>query len=132
MILYPIKNKFRIPLIVFTPKSLLRHPKVMSPISELESGNFQEVIDDSVVKPTAVKRVILCTGKVYYDLLAYREEHKIKDVALVRLEQLYPLSQKALAGIQKRYSSVKDWVWVQEEPNQVSFLKEHFLIIKLI
>ena len=86
-----IKNEFRIPLVVMSPKSLLRHPSVISDVSELVNGTFQEIIDDKIKN---AKRVICCTGKVYYDLLAYRDEKKIKDVAIVRFEQLYPLPLK--------------------------------------
>tara|TARA_B100001121_G_C18700289_1_gene627341 strand:+ start:7528 stop:10239 length:2712 start_codon:yes stop_codon:yes gene_type:complete len=110
-----IKNKFRIPLVVMSPKSLLRHPSVISNVSELVNGTFQEIIDDSI---KTAKRVICCTGKVYYDLLAHREEKKIKDVAIVRFEQLYPLPKKQLADLRKKYAK-SEWVWAQEEPENM-------------
>ncbi len=114
-----VNNEFRIPLVVFTPKSLLRHPKVQSPVSELTTGSFKELIDDVNIKPADAKTVLLCTGKVYYDLLEYSEENKVKDVAIVRLEQLYPLPKKQLNALKKRYKNAKDWIWVQEEPENM-------------
>ena len=111
-----IKSEFRKPLVVMSPKSLFRHSKVVSNVSELEKGTFQELIDDATVTPKSVKRVVLYTGKVYYDILEKRDAEKKTDVALVRLEQLYPLPQQALAALKKRYSHVTDWVWAQEEP----------------
>lgn len=110
-----IKNEFRIPLVVMSPKSLLRHPSVISDVSELVNGTFQEIIDDKIKN---AKRVICCTGKVYYDLLAYRDEKKIKDVAIVRFEQLYPLPQKQLTDLKKKYAK-SEWVWAQEEPENM-------------
>jgi len=114
-----IENPFRIPLVVMSPKSLLRHPDVMSPVESLTKGGFQEVIDDAFVKPSAVKRVVLCSGKLYYDLNQYRAANSINTVALVRLEQLYPLPETALRAIQQRYKSAKSYVWVQEEPENM-------------
>lgn len=112
-----VKNEFRIPLVVFTPKSLLRHPDVKSPIKELVSGNFEELIDDTAIKAEQTKRVLFCSGKVYYDLLSYRSANKIKDVAIVRLEQLYPLPTEKLNAVKKKYKKAKELIWVQEEPN---------------
>jgi 2-oxoglutarate dehydrogenase E1 component len=111
-----IKNEFRIPLVVMSPKSLLRHPNVVSSVDDLAKGRFQEIIDDASV--TSPKRVIACTGKVYYDLLKARESLKRSDVAIVRFEQLYPWPQKQLAALQKKYASV-EWVWAQEEPENM-------------
>ncbi|MCL6607247.1 MAG: 2-oxoglutarate dehydrogenase E1 component, partial [Geminicoccaceae bacterium] len=104
------------PLVVFTPKSLLRHRLVVSAVSEFTSGTFRPVIGEATVDPSAATRVILCSGKVYYDLLAGREERKIIDIALVRLEQLYPLPVAPIKAELARYPNVKDIVWVQEEP----------------
>lgn len=110
---------FRKPLVVMTPKSLLRHPEVISTIEEFEPGTrFQEIIDDPEIGPRSgkkVKRLLLCTGKVYYDLLAKKREDKIKDVAIVRIEQLYPLPINMLEQLFERYSEA-DVYWVQEEP----------------
>ena len=115
-----MKNDFRVPMVVMSPKSLLRHPKVVSDISELEKGSFQEIIDDNSVTASKVKRVIACSGKLYYDLLAYKEENKRDDVALVRFEQLYPLPEKQLEALAKRYKNAK-WIWAQEEPENMGY-----------
>lgn len=101
-----MKRDFRKPLIVFTPKSLLRHPKAVSSISELTSGKFQEVIDDTV-NPENVKKLVFCTGKFYYDLLEERESLGREDVALVRIEQLFPLHLDKIQGVINRYSNVE-------------------------
>lgn len=114
-----MKNEFRIPLVVMTPKSLLRHPLVISKVKELEKGRFQEVIDDVSATPDKIRRVVLCSGKVYYDLLQEKTESGDKSVALVRLEQLYPLPVKQLAALKKRYAQAKDWIWLQEEPENM-------------
>jgi len=114
-----VKNKFRIPLVVLTPKSLLRHPEVVSDTNALEKGRFQEILDDEEVTTSLVKKVILCSGKVYYDLLAFRRDKKIKDTALVRLEQLYPLPKTQLTALRKKYKRAKKWLWVQEEPENM-------------
>jgi len=105
---------FRKPLIVMSPKSLLRHPRCVSVVSELTSGSFAEVIDDKSAEPVKIKRVLLCTGKIYYDLLEKKEADKRIDVAIVRIEQLYPLPVKQLDAIVKKYP-VAQFVWVQEE-----------------
>ena len=109
---------FRAPLVVFTPKSLLRYPKCVSTREDLSKGRFQEVIDDSVTKKS-VKKVAFCSGKVYYDLLQAREENGRNDVAIVRLEQMYPFPQGQLDSIVKTYSNAKSHVWVQEEPENM-------------
>ena len=113
------KAPFRKPLVVFTPKSLLRHPKVVSTKEELANGTFQPLIDDSEVKLSEVKTLVLCTGKFYYDLLARREEENRTDVALVRLEQLFPLPVKELDALLEKYNKVDEVVWAQEEPRNM-------------
>ncbi|MEL0240788.1 MAG: thiamine pyrophosphate-dependent enzyme, partial [Flavobacteriaceae bacterium] len=113
------KAPFRKPLVVFTPKSLLRHPKVVSTKEELAQGTFMPVITDQDVKPNKAKTLVLCTGKFYYDLLAYREETGRDDVALVRLEQLFPLPTEELNALLEQYNSVEDVVWAQEEPRNM-------------
>jgi len=113
-----MKRNFRKPLVVFTPKSLLRHPQAVSSIQEFASGSFQEVIDDTIT-PTAVKKLVFCTGKFYYDLLAERTKLARKDVALVRIEQLFPLHLDKLQAVIDRYPNVKDYVWAQEEPKNM-------------
>ena len=112
-------REFRKPLIVFTPKSLLRHPKCISAIADLSKGGFQEVIDDSIVNAKSVKRVVFCSGKVYYDLLERQETEKEKDIAIVRLEQLYPFPKKQLDAIVAKYKYADDLIWLQEEPENM-------------
>ena len=106
---------FRKPCIVLAPKSLLRHPLVVSPVKEFVSGGFQEVIDDVNVNQKDVKRVVLTYGKIFYDLLEVQTKKKIKDTALVRMEQLYPFPESQVNAIIKKYKGAKV-VWVQEEP----------------
>ncbi|MEI5984111.1 MULTISPECIES: 2-oxoglutarate dehydrogenase E1 component [Sphingobacterium] len=108
-------RNFRKPLVVFTPKSLLRHPKVVSKLTDFTKENFQEVIDDSYAKPTTVKRVLFCSGKIYYDLLEKQQADKRTDVAIVRIEQIYPAPVEQLQAIHKRYKNAKEFIWVQEE-----------------
>lgn len=108
-------REFRKPLVAFTPKSLLRHPKVVSPLKDFTSNTFQEVIDDTNVNAKDVKRVLFCSGKVYYDLLEKQEVDKRKDIAIVRLEQLFPIPEEQLKAIRKKYNKATQFVWVQEE-----------------
>jgi 2-oxoglutarate dehydrogenase E1 component len=110
------------PLIVMSPKSLLRHPAAVSPLAEFTTGAFQEVIDDPLfataaagtAEPTKAQRLIVCSGKVYYDLCDYRTKHKITDTAIVRLEQLYPLHKNAIAKLADHYAGARV-IWCQEE-----------------
>ena len=113
-----VKRDFRKPLIVFTPKSLLRHPKCVSTLEDL-NGKFQEVIDDHTAKANDVKSVVFCQGKVYYELLAEKEALKAKDVALVRIEQMYPLPDKQMDAVVKKYKNAEKHLWVQEEPENM-------------
>ncbi len=113
------KAPFRKPLVVFTPKSLLRHPKVVSTKEELANGSFQPLIDDLEVQLSEVKTLVLCTGKFYYDLLARREEENRMDIALVRLEQLFPLPVEELDALLAKYDKVDEVVWAQEEPRNM-------------
>ena len=108
-------RSFRKPLVVMTPKSLLRHKSCVSGIDELAAGGFRNVIDDDTAEPDSIRRLILCTGKIYYDLLAERGEKGIDDVALVRLEQLYPFPEAGLAEAIGRYRKAEEFLWVQEE-----------------
>jgi 2-oxoglutarate dehydrogenase E1 component len=110
---------FRIPLIVFTPKSLLRHPLCVSSMQDFTGGKFQEVIDDSSVNNEDIKRVLLCSGKVYYDLLEKQQNDKRKDVAIIRIEQLYPTPFQQIQKIRDKYILAKDFIWVQEEPENM-------------
>ncbi|HEX6074896.1 MAG TPA: multifunctional oxoglutarate decarboxylase/oxoglutarate dehydrogenase thiamine pyrophosphate-binding subunit/dihydrolipoyllysine-residue succinyltransferase subunit [Micromonosporaceae bacterium] len=111
----------RIPLVVFTPKSLLRHKQAVSAVDEFASGTFQPVMPDpgingSPLDAGAVKRVLLCSGKVFYDLNAARAERGVTDTALIRLEQLYPLPIEETRRALATFQNAEDWVWVQEEP----------------
>ncbi len=114
-----LKRNFRKPLVVFTPKSLLRSAQCVSRLEEFTDGKFNEVIDDHFVKAADVKRVLLCSGKVYYDLLDKQQTDKRKDVAVVRLEQLYPMPYDQLEAIQSKYKNATEFVWVQEEPENM-------------
>ncbi len=128
-----MKRKFRKPLVVFTPKSLLRLPAAVSTIEELAEGSFQEVIDDTI-DPKNVKKVVFCMGKFYYDLLAKREELDRNDVALVRIEQLFPLHEGKLQAVIDKYSNAERYVWAQEEPRNMgawSFMLQRFNLVNL-
>jgi 2-oxoglutarate dehydrogenase E1 component len=128
-----MKRNYRKPLIVFTPKSLLRHPKAVNSIEDLATGEFQEVIDDSL-NPSKVTKLVFCMGKFYYDLLAEREFLEREDVALVRIEQLFPLHLEKIQRVIDRYPAVKEYVWAQEEPRNMgawSFMLERLELVKL-
>ena len=121
-----LKNKFRKPLVIMSPKSLLRHPKVISDIKDITTGNFKEIIDDQKSDVKKVTRVLLCTGKIYYDLLEEKEKNN-PHIAIIRLEQVYPLATKQLEKIRKKYSTAQ-WYWVQEEPENMGawgFILQH-------
>lgn len=124
-----LKWNFRKPLVNFTPKGNLRLDKAFSSIDEFTQGNFQEVIDDTYIsQPALVKRVLLCSGKIYYDLLEKQQKEERKDVAIIRLEQLYPLLLKQLEAIKKKYG-MSQFIWVQEEPynmGAIAYLKLNF------
>ncbi len=127
-----LKRDFRKPLIVFTPKSLLRYKDCVSSIKDFSTGGFKEVIDDANVKKDQVKKVLFCSGKVYYDLFNRRKETKSDDVALVRVEQMYPFPQKQLDAVIKNYKNCETWKWVQEEPGNMgalSFMIRHFTMV---
>jgi 2-oxoglutarate dehydrogenase E1 component len=105
---------FRKPLVNFSPKAILRHPGTYSHKSDFTAGHFKEVIDDASA-PATVSKVLFCSGKIYYDLVEYRQKNNIEGVAIVRMEQLYPLPAKQLEALYDKYSSAT-WFWVQEEP----------------
>jgi len=107
---------FRKPLVVMSPKSLLRHPRCTSSLADFTDGRFQEVIDDPSAEPEKIKILLFCSGKVYYELLAKKEEDKRDDVAIIRLEQIYPLAENQIETIINRYPSSVKRRWVQEEP----------------
>jgi 2-oxoglutarate dehydrogenase E1 component len=111
-------SDFRKPLVIMTPKSLLRHPLAVSGLSDMASGSFQQVFDD----PDAIKngnRVLFCSGKIFYELLQKRREMKKPDTAIVRMEQLYPFPERRLKDVIKKYPKAKQCFWVQEEPENM-------------
>lgn len=126
---------FRKPLIVMTPKSLLRHKLAVSPLSDLEEGHFHLIIPEiDELEHTKVRKVVMCSGKVYYDLLQARREYKKNDVAIIRIEQLYPFPEKELNEELKKYPNAKEVVWCQEEPqNQGAwFCSQHHMQASLV
>ncbi len=129
-----MKWNFRKPLVVFTPKRLLRLPEAVSTKEDLVNGSFQEVLDDVSVDKKKVTSLVFCTGKFYYDLLEKRTELGREDVALVRIEQLFPLPQKQLEEIIASYPGVTDYVWAQEEPKNMGawgYMLMNFELVKL-
>ena len=129
-----VKRDFRTPLVVFTPKSLLRHPKCISPIDDLADSGFQEVINDTNVDADKVLRVVFCTGKVYYDLLERKEHFEARDIALVRIEQLYPFPKKQVEEVIASYPNAIQWLWLQEEPQNMgawSFIRDNITSVPI-
>lgn len=114
-----LKTNFRKPLVIFTPKSLLRHPMVVSSMKDLAEGSFQTVIDDATADASKVEKLVFCQGKFYYDLLNKKEELNAEQVALVRLEQLYPLDREKIDSIIAKYGNHKQLIWAQEEPENM-------------
>jgi 2-oxoglutarate dehydrogenase E1 component len=113
-----VKSKFRKPLVILTPKSLLRHPAAISTLDDLAGGSFQTVLDD----PNGTKNpetILFCSGKIYYELAARRGDLEISDVGIVRIEQFYPFPQDQLNTVVKKYTRSKNWCWVQEEPKNM-------------
>lgn len=130
-----LKTEFRKPLVVFSPKSLLRHPDVVSSMDDLANGQFQEVLDDpNVADKKAIKTLVFCTGKFYYDIIAKCAELGRNDVAVVRLEQLFPLAVDQIKAIIDSYPNVDDYVWAQEEPKNMGaygYMLMNFDLVKL-
>ena len=116
MIRRQMRMTTRKPLVVMTPKSLLRHKLAVSTLDELANGEFQHLIPDNAADPKKVKRVVLCSGKVYYDLLEEAQKRELKDVAIIRIEQLYPFPRQQLIAELKKYGKSVQVVWCQEEP----------------
>ena len=114
-----MKTDYRKPLIIFTPKSLLRHPDVVSTKKDFTEGKFQTLIEDNSIAPKNTKTLVFCTGKFYYDLVKARKEEGRNDVAIVRLEQLFPLPTQEIRKVLEQYIDVKDIVWAQEEPRNM-------------
>ena len=114
-----MKTNYRKPLIVFTPKSLLRHSRVFSSVDEFTKGGFQVVIDDPDADPKTIESIVFVTGKFYYDLLEEKERLGRNNLAIVRIEQLFPLPKEVIKSIIKKYSNASDIVWAQEEPRNM-------------
>lgn len=114
-----ILRDFRKPLICFTPKKLLRYPSCVSSIKDFTSGGFQEVIDDASANAKAVKKVVFCSGKIHYDLIEGKQKVEADDVAIVRIEQLYPFPAKQIGSIIEKYKTATDFIWAQEEPENM-------------
>ena len=114
-----VKMNTRLPLVVFTPKSLLRHPMVISRIEELEKGGFKEIIDDPLALPELVESVIFTSGRLYYDLEKHQIENGITNVAIVRMEQIYPIPYKQINEILKKYKDSNQLIWAQDEPENM-------------
>ncbi|MBX3423118.1 MAG: 2-oxoglutarate dehydrogenase E1 component [Pirellulaceae bacterium] len=114
-----VKRRWSKPLMVLTPKSLLRHTACVSSIDELAAGQFYKILPDNSIEPQAAKRIVLCTGKLYYELIERRQQTQAHDVAIIRIEQLYPLSEHELLTALRPYQPGTDLVWVQEEPTNM-------------
>ncbi|MGZ4060715.1 MAG: 2-oxoglutarate dehydrogenase E1 component, partial [Bacteroidia bacterium] len=110
-----LKRDFRKPLICFTPKKLLRYPTCVSSLKDFTTGGFQEVYDDSTADVKSVKTIAFCSGKIYYDLIEAKAKEENSAVAIIRLEQLYPLPLIQIKEIIAKYKNVKEYLWVQEE-----------------
>ena len=126
-------RKMRTPLIVISPKSLLRNPNAVSTINDLTDGSFACVIDDQVKDQSKVKKVIMCSGKVFYDLLQKRDEDKRDDIAIIRIEQLYPFPYDDLEEILTKYQNIEEFTWCQEEPlNQGAWFSHRHRIQRVL
>jgi 2-oxoglutarate dehydrogenase E1 component len=121
------RARYRKPLVLMTPKSLLRHPRAVSALSDLTDGTFQAVLDDPG-KPEKAQKVLVCSGKVYYQLLQRREELESNNIAIIRLEQYYPFPREQLEAVLARYPGAESWAWVQEAPENMGgwqFVRPH-------
>jgi 2-oxoglutarate dehydrogenase E1 component len=114
-----VAREFRKPLIVMTPKSLLRHPECVSKLEDFTTGGFREIIDDPTIEVKNVEKLIFCSGKLYYELLEERRKNNIQSIAIVRIEQLFPWPVEQVQAILKKYSKVPKIEWVQEEPENM-------------
>ena len=129
-----VKREFTLPLVLLTPKSLLRHPQCISQLQEMSRGAFQEVAHDYNTDPDTVLRVVLCSGKVYYDLLERKEQLMARDIALLRVEQLYPFPSQQIKKVLERYKNAIKYIWVQEEPENMgawNFIKNNLTEVNL-
>lgn len=111
-----VKANYRLPLVLFTPKSTLRHPKNISTFEDLSEGHFIEIIDDNEIRKEQVKQIALCSGKIYFDLYDYRSQNQLFDTAIIRIEQIYPFNKNLLLNIINSYPNLERISWVQEEP----------------
>ncbi len=128
-----MKWHFRKPLIAFTPKSLLRHPKAVSTVDDFANGSFQEIIDDTV-NPDKITQLVFCSGKFYYELVSQREALQRDDIAFIRVEQLFPLHHSKIEKIINKYKQATRYMWAQEEPLNMgawSYMLQHFTEVKL-
>jgi 2-oxoglutarate dehydrogenase E1 component len=114
-----VLTPYRRPLVVFTPKSLLRHKDCFSTVEDFTQGSYKEVLDDPTAKPADIKRVIFTSGKLYYDLYRYQRELALKEVAIIRIEQYYPFPEAQLSELIKKYKKAKEFIWAQEEPENM-------------
>jgi len=114
-----LKREFRKPLVVFSPKMLLRHPEAVSTLDEMATGSFQEVLDDTVANVANVDTVVFCSGKFYYEMKAKAKEMGVENMAFVRVEQLYPFPQNQIDAILAKYTNAKNILWAQEEPTNM-------------
>ncbi|MDP3463119.1 MAG: 2-oxoglutarate dehydrogenase E1 component [Bacteroidales bacterium] len=129
-----LHRPFRKPLIIFTPKSLLRHPECVSRLEDLSSGRFLEVIDDKDADPEKISKLVFCSGKIYYDLIEERKRLNNSSIAFVRIEQLYPLPKKQMLDIVAKYKNASHYMWVQEEPLNMGawrYIHHEFKDVKL-
>jgi 2-oxoglutarate dehydrogenase E1 component len=133
-----VKLKYRKPLVIFTPKKLLRYPKAVSKLSEMSTGGFQKVLDDPRMNDNSdahkVDTVVLCSGKIYYDLVERLEGNPVLNIALVRVEQIHPLPKVELAAVVKKYGADANYIWVQEEPKNMgawSFMLQNLTAVPL-
>ena len=133
-----VKLNYRKPLVIFTPKKLLRYPKAVSKLSEMASGGFQKVLDDPRMSDKSgaskVNTVVLCSGKIYYDLVERLDENPALNIALIRVEQIHPLPQVELAAVVEKYGADANYIWVQEEPKNMgawSFILQNFTTVPL-
>jgi 2-oxoglutarate dehydrogenase E1 component len=110
-----LKREFRKPLVCFTPKKLLRYPSCVSKLEDFTKSDFQEVLDDTGIDAKNVKRIALCSGKIYFDMIEQRAKEGVTDIAFIRLEQLYPIPHKQLDAVISKYKNAKEFIWVQEE-----------------
>ena len=127
-----MKQEVRKPLIIMTPKSLLRHKLCISKVDDFTNGQYHQIIDDSHVKKENIKKIIFCSGKIYYDLYEYREDKDIQNIAIIRVEQLYPIKAEFLKKILLKYPNIKNISWCQEEPKNMgawNFISTYFLEI---